>query len=366
MTRIRSFSERDLPAVASLYERVIRSGAAPPPELGQYFRRTFLDHPWVDPEIPSLVSEDDDGRIVGFIGSHVRRARFGGERIRIACSGQLVTAPEARAEAAGAFLLRRYMEGPQELTITDGANEPARRLWEALGGQVLHVASVDWIRVFRPASVAAEYAARGNGRPGRLLGPAARIADVAALPVRRRLGVSSPAGGVEELTPEVLVENLAAITADLHLYLEYDEVFLAWLFRELAAVRSRGRLVRTLVRGEDGRALGWYVTYIRPHGVADVVQVAAAERAVGTVLDRLFYEAQSLGAAALRGRVEPRLLPALWERRCLLRYTGGALVQSPSPELLRVVGSPWALLTRMDGEWWMGHHLDPLTPPRSS
>jgi hypothetical protein len=41
----------------------------------------------------------------------VRRLRFDGRPITLACSGQLVTEPSLRHLAPGAFLLRRYF-GP--------------------------------------------------------------------------------------------------------------------------------------------------------------------------------------------------------------------------------------------------------------
>jgi hypothetical protein len=355
MTPIRAFTEDDLPEVTSLYEREIRSGSdTPPPGLAEYFRRTFLEHPWVDPEIPSLVFESEPGRVAGFLGSHVRRFRFDRRAIRLACSGQLVTAPEVRHEAAGAFLLRAYLAGAQDLTITDGANEPARHLWERLGGETLHLPSIDWIRIFGPTAVGFEYATRNRApRAARAFAPVLGT----RLWRRRR---SRPPGNVEELTPEGLVEHNEDLGSAFRLHPDYDVEFAEWLFRELAAVRSRGELLRSLVRADDGRVCGWYVAFVRKGAVCDAIQVAATERVVDVVLDHLFREAAQRGASAVRGRLERRLLPALSVRTRFLRYTGGALAHSRSPEIMRVVRSSNALLTRMDGEWWMGHHLEPF------
>jgi hypothetical protein len=355
MTTIRPFSEQDLPAVTSLYEREIRSGdSTPPPSLADYFRRTFLEHPWIDPEIPSLVFESAPGHVAGFLGSYARRFRFDGRAIRLACSGQLVTEPEARHEAAGAFLLRTYLAGPQDVTITDGANEPARRLWERLGGETLHVPSIDWIRVFQPTAVGVEYATRKRTpRLGDALAPV-----LGSRPWRRRR--RQPPGRVEELTPELLVAETKKLGSAFRLHPDYDVAFAEWLFRELAAVRSRGDVLRSIVRSDDGRVRGWYVAYVRKGAVCDSIQVAATERVTDVVLDHLFREAALRGAAAVRGRLERRLLPALSVRTRLLRYTGSALAHSRSPEIMHVLRSSSALLTRMDGEWWMGHHLEPF------
>ena len=60
MASIRPLERSDLPAVATLYELVARSGSrTPAPGLERYFEKTFFDHPWADPEIPSLVFVDD-------------------------------------------------------------------------------------------------------------------------------------------------------------------------------------------------------------------------------------------------------------------------------------------------------------------
>ena len=106
--------------------------------------------------------------------------------------------------------------------------------------------------------------------------------------------------------------------------------------------------------------MGWYVAYLPRGGIGQAMQIAAAERGVETVLDRLFEDAWRRGVTALQGRLEPRLFEPLFERRCLLRYGERALAHSREPEIVSALALGDGMLTRMDGEWWMGHHLDPL------
>jgi hypothetical protein len=87
-----------------------------------------------------------------------------------------------------------------------------------------------------------------------------------------------------------------------------------------------------------------------------VLQIAAPDRNVGAVVDDLFHHAWSSGATALRGRVEPRLLAPLGARHCVFRYVGGALVHSRDDAILAAIATGDSLLTRLDGEWWMGHY----------
>ena len=357
MSPIRPLERTDLPHVAELYELVMRSGRpTPPPGLAPYFERVLLDHPWADPDIPSLVHVDDDGSIVAFQGSSVRRARFDGRPIRIACAGQLVAHPDARRRAVGALLVRTYLGGPQELTITDTAGSARmRQIWILSGGEMVHTSCIGWARVLRPWRFVEAYArerrmARPRATGGRLLG----ALDAATT---RRAGWFSPPpapdGTVEPLTPGGLVEHLHVIGDRVRLHLDYDERYVAWLFDELTVVRGLGTPVARLVRQRGGQVLGWYIYYLMPQGISRVLQVAAADRNVGHVLDDLLDHAWSHGAAAVIGRVEPRLLEPLACRRCLLRFAGGALAHSRDQEILGAVATGKSLLTRLDGEWWI-------------
>ncbi len=360
---IRAAEPADLPAISQLYERVARSGSAvPPPGLSDYFRRTLFDHPWADPEIPSLVYTDRDGRIVGFLGSHVRRLRVDGRGVRMGCSGQLVAAPETGNRGAGALLMRQYMAGPQELTITDGATETVRRMWTALGGQPLVHASIGWTKILKPGRAAAAWL---SGRPSRpVLKRVARLAApvvdpaIGALLKRKKGFAPAPVGATAEpLTPEFLVEQVDAAVRRLRVCPDYDVQYARWLFAELDAVGVRGTPVRALLRDRGGRVLGWYVYYLPPGGIAQVLAAVATDGEVGLVLDHIFQDAAQGGAVAVQGRIEPAALGALHERRCLLTRSAWALVHTADSTLMSLLPTAKSQLTRLDGEWWMGHHV---------
>jgi hypothetical protein len=359
---IRPLERRDLDQVAGLYERVARSGSSQaPPGLGRYFEETLFNHPWYDPEIPSLVSEADDGTLVGFIGSHVRRISIGEQAGRLACCGQMVTDPAVRKRAVGAFLLRAYIGGPQDMTLTDSASGQFRRMWESVGGVTVHLQSIGWIRFFGPWG----YASRSAGRRYRRVGRVVQSASSALDAVSRRIARSAlrppePQTLSEELTPKALVAYVEAAAPNIVLRPAYDVAFVEWLFEALAAVPSRGRLVRRLVHG-GGRTLGWYVYYLQPGGVSQVVQVGARERDAGDVLDHLFADAHAGGSVAVQGRLEAHLREPLSERRCFFRSTGNrSLVHSRDPELPNAIEHGRSLIGRLEGEWWMGHHLEPF------
>lgn len=336
-------------------------GSAPPPGLVPYFERTLLDHPWADPELPSLVYESSDGHLAGFVGAHVRRVELDGHPARLVCAGQLISEAAARRRGAGAMLLRELHAGPQEVTITDGATPEVAAIWTALGGATSFVRSTAWTRLFRPASAVGERLmkrdrVRGFARVTRPLWP---LADAAARRATRPPAPEAGEGGAE-LTADLLVEHADQLGEDARVRLAYDRPYLEWLFAEMAAVETRGELVRRAVR-RGGRVVGWYVAYIGAGRIGQVMAVAAAPRAIDHVIDTLFADAWELGAAGVEGRLERALFEPLSRRRCLLRYGVRALVRAKDPAVQDALAAGGGALSRMEGEWWMGHHTEPFS-----
>ena len=366
MSGIRALRRDDLPSVGTLFEQVMTGsgGGAADSRLVSYFERLFLDDPWTDPELPSLVHETPEGGIVGFIGSSTRRMSLDGRPIRMVCSSNLVVHPDWRPRGVGALLLRRLLGGPQDLTIADRANDESRAMWLALGGQELVPDSVGWYRVLRPGSLVGALAdrpsANGSGTGSavrRLLRTGARVAarPVDALADRATsLEPGTPDGTLEPLTAEVLLEQVAGLGSRVRLRPEYDAAWLGWAFAELDALRHQGRVVGRVVRDGRGRVQGWFL-YLLPHGgVAQVIQVGVAGDA-DLVLDHLVRQAWSDGAAGVLGRLEPALAGVLDRPGVVLRRTARALVHAGDPEVLAVLGSPKSLLSHLDGEWLLSH-----------
>ena len=360
---IRPLEGADVAAAAALYELVARSGTRTPPAgLVDYFERTFLSCPWADSEIPSLVHAEDDGSITGFLGSSVRRLVFDGRPIRLGVSGQLVTDPNVRNRAVGAFLMKAYMDGPQDLTLTDTASPPVRRIWEGIGGETFSLACIGWVRVFRPARLGADMLERREARPRlRRVGRPLWAGADAALGLLARPALRpppEPPGETEALSPAALAEHVDAVTRSFRVRPAYeDAAFVRWLLD--AITETDPTVVARLVR-VGGRVRGWYV-YVTRGAVAHVLQIASEGRASDDVVDHLLHDAWASGASGVQGRVEAPLLESLASRRCLFHASGYlSLIHSRDEALLHAVHSGKALLTRLEGEWWMGHHLLPL------
>lgn len=361
MSSIRPLERDDLPEVASLYERTMRSGSSTPaPGVVEYLHR-ILEHPWSDPEIPSLVYIDGGAQIAGFLGSHPRRIWIDGREGRLACSGQLVAEQRSRKHAVGAFLLRAYLAGPQDLSITDGATGEMRQMWGRLGGITAQLRSLDWIKILRPVGFASRHLLgdRGDGLRGHAVRRLARGSDsILERVAPRRLALAASRDvEAEPLTPEAAVEHLPALVGRVRLRPAYDLPYLHWLLGELAALTARGELAAKLLRARDGRALGWYVAHLPHDDVAFALQVVARERDAGAVLEHLFGAARDAGATSVRGRVEPQLLDPLASRGVVWRHAGAALLHSKDAATAALAASSQAFLTLLDGEYWMEPHL---------
>jgi hypothetical protein len=365
MSEIRPLEPAEVAQVARLYDLVMGAGGGTREEVVEaFFRRTLLESPWADPELPTLVYVDD-GEVLGVISSNARRMRFDGAPIRMVCSANLIVHPRVRRLAVGARLMKTLLSGPQELTITDGATNEVRLMWERMGGATIHVSCLSFMELFRPWQLARDTAlAEGKRRRvGQVVFPLTWALDRATGPFLSTNSASDAADiEVQALSPALILEHIETVTRSLRLAPDYDREYLDWLFAELASVTARGSLWAHGIRrgplwaelvSSGGEVRGWYVCHLRPGGLCRVLQFAARKGESELVYDALARRARDEGAAALFGRVEPSLMEAIASHRTFLRsHTGRLLVHAREDEIVDAIRSGQALLTRMDGEWW--------------
>src|SRR5262249_28541786 len=143
-------------------------------------------NPWASPDIPSWVYLEN-GKVVGTIGVIPRPMEFRGKPIRAAITTQFIVDPEHRGTPIATRLLRRCFEGPQEMTWTDGAAEPASKVWVARGCHQAPLYAFHWGRFLRPFAAAPGVLSRNPDT--KWLGAVARVlavpADVLARPFLR-------------------------------------------------------------------------------------------------------------------------------------------------------------------------------------
>ena len=360
MSGVRPFvKDTDLAQVAELNRTVFGSSdPAVPWRLDSYlshFDAVFLNNPWRDAALPSLVYEDRDGEIRGFLGVVPRPMVRNGEPLRVAISSQFMVHPRARGRA-GWQLLKEFFSGPQDMSITEGSNS-ARTIWEGLGGTTSLLYSVRWTRPLRPGRYVLSFLKQHGVRLSAALAltpfclAANRLlARLAPPPLRPAWPVAS-AG---ELSESELLACLSNASRGSALRPEYDETSVKWLCEILAEKKGRGQFRKILVRDAADQALGWYLYYLKPAGMSEVVQLGAKKGSLSAVVRHLLHDAWRQGAVAVSGRLDPGSIQALLGERCLMHVGDGSwtLVHSRRHELLEPLYRGDAFLTRLEGEWW--------------
>src|SRR4051812_36454313 len=195
---IRPFREADIPQTADLHKEVFEVPASADihDRYRKYFSSTFLGATL--PGIHSLVHEEDDGRITGFLGIVRRRFIIGGRRVSAALSSQFVVQKEARRKFVGVMLLRQFLSGPQDLSFADESNESSRRIWESLGGVTAAPYSMHWTAPLHPGKFLASKGPRRWKPLMKAAAPLRSLADAAFVAMRNRLFKDLPSALVAE------------------------------------------------------------------------------------------------------------------------------------------------------------------------
>jgi len=185
-------------------------------------------------------------------------------------------------------------------------------------------------------------------------GPLFAVLDAVATRMRRSpFRPTTPTSG-EELTVDAIVDYAPQFIPGAALRPDYDRGSLKWLLDLAEQKVSSGDLRKVLVRNADHEVVGWYLYYLKRGGDSDVLQIAGRHDGLGPVLEHLFSNAWRGGAVAVSGRLEPRFFDDLRARHCLFHGRGSpVLVHSRRRELVDAVRCGDAVVTRLDGEWWM-------------
>jgi hypothetical protein len=150
MATIRILAQDDVPAVAALWGRACPEYPwASQAACESYFREMLFDNPWVDPELPSWVAEED-GRIIGVYGVMPRPMLLRRRPIRAAVTCLFMVDPDRGKGLPALQLGKACLSGPQDLTLADGAHDLSRRLWIGIGGTAPLLYSLHWTRPLRP------------------------------------------------------------------------------------------------------------------------------------------------------------------------------------------------------------------------
>ena len=357
--RVRPMTERDGEQVLELYGRVFpRRPAGGSESATEYLREILWRNPWRDETLPSLVYEDGKGRIAGCLGVMPRPMLLAGRPIQAAISHTFMVEPGSRSSLAALALARAFVSGSQDLSIAEGGS-PSRRILERFGGTTSLVYSLRWTRPLRPTRYLLScLRRRGLAAAATLsLAPLCSAADaIAPLVLGESARLARPRGTGEDLTPDDLLEMLSHTAADRSLRPAYDRQSLAWLLDLLAKKKHRGLFRRVGLRDGAGDLLGWYLYFLNPGGISEVVQIGARKMFLDDVLDHLFYHARRGGALAVSGQLDPSAFQSLAAKGSVFHHDGASwfLIHSRNPAVLAAIHRTDAFLTRLEGEWCIG------------
>ena len=356
MGEIRPLTKEDIPQLVHLHREVGMRGESSQGALESYFRELFFCNPWRDKDLPSLVYQEENREISGFLGVVPRRMCIDGRQIRVACASGLMVHPAKRASMAGLWLVRAFFSGPQDLSLGDVANSRSRKVWEGLGGMSLLSYSLDWMRYLRPCTYYHRMTALGKSTVSRSLAratePISRFLDAVGVRIRQTsCNLLQSSLSEEALNEETLLACLSDSGTARSLHGIYDAQFLSWLLDFIEGTKGVNKFNKVLLRNERQKIAGWYLYYLTPSGLCEVLQIGSKHCSIGEVFDHLCHHAWRLGATAVGGRLEPRLTEALSERHCFFRSDSWTLVHSKDRNLLKPFLSGNARFTPLDGEW---------------
>jgi hypothetical protein len=353
-THVRACTPDDIPAVAGLFQRTFRDArVAAPASLIAYLRELHFAHPWRDPALASKVFVAN-GAVGGFIGILPLRLTFRGITVRAAVASSLMVEDPQQNPLAGARLLRAYLSGPQDVSLSDSANAVSRGMWERLGGKTAPTESMEWVRPFRPFATALALGAEFVP-PLRHAWPIASLADGIASTIKRDLLPMRPAEATApdtDASDDELIRLIPELAAAYEVRPAWEPATLGWMLAHAAGKNRHGPITRRIVRGKDGRPLGCYIYYGRRGGVAWVLQLLARPDAIEPVLDNLLAGAFALGCVAVRGRTQARLLDPLQRRHCVFLHRSATVVHSHDAELVAAIRGGEALVTGLTADAW--------------
>lgn len=350
---IRPLEARDLPAVAVLYAELDRVDPSGPLHgYTEFFDRVLLSDPdLTDPELPSFVYDDPDRGVVGVIGSHPRRYLLGEKRLKLVCGGPLIVHPDFRPSGVGGLLLRRHAGGRQAMTFNDRSIDEVHAMWRVLGAVSDGLTSIEWSKVLSPGGYATRQVAR------RITGYGSPPAEATITRIGKRLRPARPPtpqdGCSEVLENGDFIELTERLGRQYRLRPDYTPAYLDALFALMGRTVLGDTVVRRLVRGSGDRPLGAYVMILAPHGTAHVMNVVTSHQHAEMVMEHLIHDAATLGAVEVTGRCEMVIQPAVVKAGCRLRQGAWTFVHSKDAELVGLGLSEKAIVSRMEGEWWM-------------
>jgi hypothetical protein len=354
MGKVRTIKRDDIPLVVDLNIRLFPSSTVVSrDEQIRIFDEVCFNNPWHDPEIQSLVYEDEEGFIKGFLGVTSRKMEFNGKTVRVAVGEHVMT---DGITLGSAQLFKQFLNGPQDVAMVDMATNVVRNILERMDAKIIFLHSIYWRRPLRPFTFSLSFVHKESLSP--LMFSASRLlskgfdAVVKHIPVKpfRFVPTNTIA---EELEIDSMIENISGFVKYWEIIPKYDKEYLNWLFNFLKKDTRYGKFKKILVRDFKGKVLGWYLYILKSGGRSEVLQLVATKDTIGIILDNLFYDAWQGGSVELCGRLIPKFMQEIYKKYCLcVPGRNWMLIKSNDENIVNVMLNGNAFLSRLEGELW--------------
>lgn len=343
-----------------MFHRILRKQRGNAPRgLQDYLLHLFTDPPCSVDGIHSLVHLRGNGAVNGFMGVLPMRFKHGDRSLKAAIGGSFMVDGHEEDPYAGARLLRAFQSGPQDLCLTETANDVSTGMWRRLRGTILPDYSLEWLRILRPAAFLAEMAANAFA-PAAIVKPLMRPVDA----ILRR-GSTEPQWshvsdcqftGKTLATADVDDEETVALfqkfTSAHALHPQWEKAELHRMVSESCRKANYGPMVRRKVLSHAGKPIGLFLLYGKSRGIGRVVQILSVPGHEGPVIDAMLAEATERKMAALRGRSQPGLLNAMLGRRFAFVHAASSIVYARDRTLLEPFVTGNAFFNGFAGESW--------------
>lgn len=355
MSSVRPLIRSDVPAVATLMQRILRKTSEPvTPSLEAYLADLFLEGAHRDPDINSHVYLRGDGAVAGFIGALALPMEIEGRSVRAALCGTFMVDRHSDDPFAGARLMRAFLAGPQDISLTETANNISTDMWRRTNGTMLPGYSLEWLRVLRPSEFMVEVAAH-VARAARVAAPLVRPIDRL---LRRRkmlsrlLDLPGNTLPTSEADDEVMAVLLERFTGSFAARPQWNAEHLRFMIADSRSKALYGEMVRRQVTTRDGRPVGLFQYYGGPGRIGRVLQILAAPGQSGAVINSMLAHASDHGLVALRGRTTPTLIEAMLGHPFLFLNVASSIGHARDPALMEPFRLGKAFFNGFAGESW--------------
>ncbi|MCJ2041938.1 GNAT family N-acetyltransferase [Methylobacterium sp. J-059] len=315
--RLRPMEIADVAAVGRLFLRHFRGiEAEPGPDLLAYLRTLAFGAPGQTRETGSCVYERCDGRITSALPSVHVAFRVGERDV----AGRLFSAfmTDRSKDAAGAAKISLAMRARhQDLAFNDSSSPTSLKHFQAVGGTIVPIQNLEWIRTFRPAEAALGRVVRRTLRRWEPpLGPLAWPLDAAIRAVRGRSArPCRPDVRVEPMTVDDFLDHAPGLIAHHAVRPRWSRPELAWFVAMAEQNRRRGPLAIRRVVNRCGAVVGCFVYHGAAGRPARVLNVLARPAQEAAILHAMLRHLDEAGCTEAIGHAQPALMHGLAHQR---------------------------------------------------